>query len=97
MDDLMNDPRFPDRPEHPDFWRLVSAALKHDGDASESDKSIEEIIGELIDPASLLYMCEQRAAVMAQRMGLAPAGQAVVNAALIDGILTGIHYERHKP
>lgn len=60
MEDPLNDPRHPRRPQHPDFWRLVSAVNYLDGEATEGDKEVTEIVGKFIDPESLLYMGEQR-------------------------------------
>ena len=58
MTEPLTDPLFPDRPQHPDFWKLSKAVNYHDDEAA--NREIEEIIGEYIDPASLIYMADQR-------------------------------------
>jgi hypothetical protein len=60
MTDPLHDPRFPDRPSHPDFWRLVSVVNQIDGAATEGGKSVEEIYADIADLPSVLYMAEQR-------------------------------------
>jgi len=53
------DPLFPDRPDHPDFLRLSKAVIHFDSEA-DGGRDIEEIVGELIDLPSLIYMADQR-------------------------------------
>lgn len=58
MTDPLRDPRFPNRPQHPDYWRLAEIAMENDGDATEGGKSIADIIG--VDEYSLLYLASNR-------------------------------------
>lgn len=60
MSDPLRDERFPDRPQTPDFWRMVDVVNKLDGDATEGGKSMPEILAGLVDTASLMYMAEQK-------------------------------------
>jgi hypothetical protein len=47
--DPLNDPRFPDRPNSPQFWRLVEIGLRHDGLADElGQAAIETVIEKYI-------------------------------------------------
>lgn len=94
MTDPLRDDRFPDRPQHPDFWRLSQVVTKHDGRTDEGKQHVTEVIRDYIDPDSLLYMCQQRAHIYAQRAGLPPQLVPALFGALIDGILTGIAFER---
>lgn len=54
--DPLNDPRFPNRPNTQDFWRLSEVQLKHDADAVE--KGVEGVIGQYVDERSLVYFAE---------------------------------------
>lgn len=53
--DPLRDPRFPDRPQHPDFWRIAEVSLRKDGASKEGHQTIEEIIASLVDLKSLDY------------------------------------------
>lgn len=55
------DPRFPDRPQHPDFWRL--AAIVKQMDRVSLDEGWHMAIQKYapVDVASLGYMAQQRA------------------------------------
>lgn len=52
-------PGHPDRPDHPDFWRLSELILKQDADSDTID--VDVMIGAVIDRDSLIYMARQRA------------------------------------
>lgn len=56
----MTDPRFPNRPDHPDFW-LMSQALIDADKVADAGQEIPDIIGQVVDPDSLRYVAEQRA------------------------------------
>jgi hypothetical protein len=60
MSDPLNDPRFPDRPNHPDFWRLAEVGMAHDADAIEKRGGLQQVIASIIDERSLLYAAEHR-------------------------------------
>lgn len=55
------DPRFPDRPDHPDFWRLSRAVIANDT-LADKGMPIEAILVSrgLDNIESLRYMAEQR-------------------------------------
>lgn len=63
--DPLNDPRFPDRPNTPDFWRLSETAMQLDGQVNEGDEDIEKIFESLCDMESLLYITDQRSGMLA--------------------------------
>lgn len=89
--DILNDPAFPDRPQHPDFWRLSDVALQMDG----SRKTPQEYAAGLIDYESLVYMATNRAGTYAKAMGITdPDLQAVIATAMLAGILHGLQFER---
>lgn len=57
--DPLNDPRFPDRPNTPDFWRLAEIGNAHDGESLEGGGP-GVVIGEMVDEASLMYLIKHR-------------------------------------
>ena len=60
----MSDPRFPDRPNHPDFY-LISQALIDTDARADAGEDLGSIVSDVVDPASLLYAADQRALRMA--------------------------------
>lgn len=60
MNDFFRDPSYPDRPQHPDFWRMVSVVNKLDGEAVEGGLKTAEILADIVDTDSLTYMATQR-------------------------------------
>lgn len=92
MTDPLQDPRFPGRPQHPDFWRISEIILQHDGDATEGGKGLDEIAAEVpVDPASLLYHARQRALRMLG--GGAPTAMVTM---WLDGFLAGARFGKQK-
>lgn len=60
--DSLQDPSFPGRPTHPDFWKLSEIILQMDGKfAEDAPTDFEEFIDKEIDPTSIIYMAIQRA------------------------------------
>lgn len=97
--DPLNDPRFPDRPPHPDFWRLSQAVLQNDANATESE-SLVVAISDLVDTDSVTYMALGRAARAVDLLGI-PRGSATWNvfrtamaAQFIDGVAAGVRYQQ---
>lgn len=91
MADFFDDPDFPDRPQHRDYWRLVNAVNYFDGEALEGGKDVDEIIGSMIDTASVTYMARQRALRLAQATGL-PEGPAA--GLWIDAFICGVKFQQ---
>jgi len=81
----MKDPAFPDRPDHPDFWRLSETILYMDG-AAESGQSYDEIMDKHMDAESLIYMADQR--VRRAMMSQASASE-IVMALYLDAFALG--------
>jgi hypothetical protein len=94
MSDPLNDPRFPDRPTHPDFWRMSEIILQQDGDATEGGQSVEEIVKETVDMQSLSYFAMQRAGKQLQNAGLPEALMPVVAATWMDAFLAGATFQK---
>lgn len=74
MSDYFNDPAYPARPQHPDFWRLVEVITQLDGAVTEGGKAPQEILAADVDLDSLMYLIQQR--VLRVTMA-APALQSV--------------------
>jgi hypothetical protein len=91
-DDPLHDPRFPNRPQHPDFWRLADAVLENDA-AVEDGTGIEEFLAPYVDLPSLAYMAEQRAALYLSRAGLPVDLAPFVAAGWVDGWIAGVKYQ----
>lgn len=89
MTDPLRDKRFPDRPQHPDFWKLVEVVNHLDGEAGEGGRSADDIIRDDIDEASLVYMAQQRA--MRGRM-IGGANVVGMTTCWIDGFLAGVRF-----
>lgn len=88
MTDPLNDPRFPDRPTHDDFWRISEAVLHNDGAATEGNLDVTDIYADgIADLQSALYMARARA----QMMG----ASEVQGAALwLDAFAAGVRFQQ---
>lgn len=93
MSDPLKDDRFPDRPQHPDFWRISEVVLQHDGDAVEAGRSMEEIVKDTVDLESLTYFAMQRAGTYCQAMGLPKDFETLVGSVWMDAFMAGARYE----
>lgn len=94
MSDPLNDPRFPERPTHPDFWRISEVLLQHDGEAVEGDLPVEEIVKETVDMKSLTYVAMQRAGIACQRSGLPEALVPVLAGTWLDAFMAGAKFQQ---
>jgi hypothetical protein len=87
------DPDFPDRPDHPDFWKLSAAVCANDAEADAGIPTVD-IIAAVVDPASLKYMMDQRVGRANQ---LLPGG-AEPTTTWLDGFMAGVRYaEQNVP
>lgn len=91
--DPLDRDRFPDRPDHPDFWRLSSAVLAIDAHACEDGMTVPEIVGDLVDIDVLEYFARHRTgtamALLRLPALLAPALQAIWVDAFVAGAQFG--------
>jgi hypothetical protein len=94
MSDPLNDPRFPKRPAHPDFWRMSEVILQHDGEATEGDQSMEEIVKDTVDLESLTYFAMQRAGTSCQKMGLPEALAPALASVWMDAFMAGAKFQK---
>lgn len=60
------DPRYPDRPSHPDFVRLSTAVQNHDAMAEQMGVSPFAILG--VDEESFTYFLTNRMGIVSERM-----------------------------
>lgn len=89
--DPLNDPRFPDRPQHPDFWRMVGIVNYLDGEALEGGRDPEKIVGEYVDMDSLIYLAKQR--VLRLRGHIDPAAGLAL---YMDAFAVGYKFHEEK-
>lgn len=93
----MSDPRFPNRPDHPDFWLISQGLIEQDAQA-ESDpaiQNIDDVTSRYVDLASVSYHALNRARFI---MGAgAPERTTVKGAAMwMDGFVQGIRFQHLK-
>lgn len=84
------DPKFPDRPQHPDFARLAAVVCENDQKAETGHA--DAVMGQ-IDLPSLVYMAEQR--ILRVKM-LLPPGAPALQALYFDAFFAGMAYARAK-
>jgi hypothetical protein len=99
--DPFSDPRFPDRPTHPDFWRLSEIVLQLDGDTVEGGLSMEQQIEKDSDPLAVLYMSTERAKKMFMSLTMACGPYVPEDALLaclgvmwVEGFLAGTRFQQ---
>jgi hypothetical protein len=91
--DPLNDPRFPDRPNSPQFWRLVEIGLRHDGLADElGQAAIETVIEKYIPYQDAVYYAQQRTGQAGGIVGIDPRIGAFVAATWLDAFCKGAEY-----
>jgi hypothetical protein len=100
MSSAMNEAfgNFPDRPDHPDFWKLSEIVLGLDGAIEEAERTggsdvFHDLATEHCDLRSQLYMATQR--VQRFLLELGPVDGAMLAAsAWIDGFQVGVRFGR---
>lgn len=103
MNDPLQDPDFPDRPQHPDFWRLSEIILKQDGrvediaSREDAEAFVPRMIQEQIDQNSLEYMSMMRAhrmvaALREARLPFIP--EVAMTSMFLQGVLVGIEFQK---
>lgn len=90
----MSDPRFPNRPKHPDFWLMAGITTRNDEATEKGRKSVLDVIREAgVDPESALYLAQNRALVVSRQ----PAGRQITTAvAWLDGLVVGLEVARKQ-
>lgn len=93
MTDPLNDPRFPDRPTHPDFWRISEVLTQLDGKATEGGHGLPEIVAAVADLGSVTYAARQRARMIKAQTGLDFVSEELLAAVWIDAFTTGATFQ----
>lgn len=102
MTDPLNDPRFPKRPDTPDFWRISEILLQHDGQATEGGLTLNDIIHDTVDHPTLSYVALQRAGLLIRATGLPDTAEmrTALASSWLDAFLAGAQFEKrggHRP
>lgn len=104
MTDPLNDPRFPNRPNTPDFWRLSEVALAHDAavDLEDGGRPLADVIAELVDEPSLIYLASQRMgnAFDISPRSVGPELWVIFLGLYLDAFCKGVSFEKaggHRP
>lgn len=92
--DPLNDPRFPNRPTHPDYWRIAEVAMQQDGKAEEGKQSVPQILEGVVDHESATYAATNRALIMCQKTGLPEALAPVLAAVWLDAFSVGVRFQQ---
>lgn len=88
----MPDPRFPNRPDHPDFW-LMAAAVNALDNASDAGVPFAEVVSE-VDLDSLGYMAQQRTLRATMILAQPVPREAQVMASWVDGFMAGMKFQQ---
>lgn len=93
--DPLNDPRFPDRPNTPEFWRLVEIGLRHDATSVET-RGTQSVIDGMIDEKTLIYYARHRlGTAFGQDMAtLDLRHQVMVTAVYMDAFAKGFDFAK---
>lgn len=93
----------PDRPSHPDFWRLSSVVLDIDGQLQEAttqtarNAALARIVAQYVDQDSLAYVALQRALRALMSTTATDASDiAKLAAVYLDGFITGCAYQKAR-
>jgi hypothetical protein len=93
--DPMDRDRYPNRPDHPDFWKLCDVLLQQDG-SLEDGGDFEVILSEVVDPESLAYVAMQRAQRLVMNGSIPMTAIPTYAAIFLDGFTTGVRFERKR-
>lgn len=87
--------RFPRRPTHPDFWVLSRIIIDQDNRAEGHAVPFEELISQVVDAQSVIYMASQRA--MRARMLLTSGPiERRLTSLWLDAFMAGAAFQKAK-
>jgi hypothetical protein len=97
----MKDPRYPDRPDSPDFWALSEALLHNDSieQAEDIGAEYERRVSEVIDLDVLHYVVVQRLMRVKERdhhRHNDDKAEAWFSAAWVDGFMAAVEYMKRR-
>jgi hypothetical protein len=95
------DPRFPKRPDHPDFWLISEVLVAQDAQADQHAQTFDDMVNRYVDLKSLQYASEQQAGMLMQhgpRKLVYGAGEVEVKitAAFLAAFVHGIRFQIRK-
>lgn len=91
------DPRFPDRPTHPDFAKLSAVICAQDARSEQAGFDLLADLATVVDPESLRYLAQQRVDRLAVALGeWTPTTRAALSSVFMDGFMTGARYQKEK-
>lgn len=90
---------FPNRPDHHDFIRLSAVVIEGDDGAEPhagTGLSIPELMENVADLESVLYMAEGRMKLMCSRLGMRPLPQVrtAMLALWLDAFRAGVRFQQ---
>jgi hypothetical protein len=94
MTDPFHDPRFPDRPQHQDFWNLVDVVNQLDARGTEDQQPLPEVLSslEIIDTDSLIYMARMKAI----QAGEMDEPEIALISMFVSAFAAGVLFERNR-
>ena len=92
---MARDPRFPYRPDHPDFW-LLSEAVKGNDARADAGIDLRAILATYADPASVTYMAEARIQRFGAQLSLTSSTRLALQAAWLDAFTAGVRFQQLK-
>lgn len=99
MDPRTTDPRFPDRPTHPDFI-ILSEAVQAIDKKADSGVEVHNIVSGDVDVDSLTYLAQNRAGMALQSLRgvdiTADRLASIIGGAIIDGFKLGVEFQKVK-
>ncbi len=95
-DPRKKDPRFPDRPQHEDYYLLSEVIQDNDEQADQASSDVFKIAG--IDKESAIYAMRQRVRMLADKRGIpVTVDIAVIGLAMwLDGFAAGVAFNQRR-
>lgn len=91
------DPRFPDRPQTPDYWRIVEVVNQQDGRYTEDGQEMPQIVADIVDEKAVTYMAMNRALMVQKLAGAAQPDDTltqVLASVWVDAFTAGVRFEK---
>jgi hypothetical protein len=96
------DPRFPKRPDHPDFWLISEVLVAQDAQADQGVQKFDDMVSRYVDLKSLQYASEQQAGMFLQQRGArklvygSGEVEVMITAAFLTAFVHGIRFQIRK-
>lgn len=91
-----HDPRFPDRPQHEDFYLLSEIVQEHDQQAEVTSADVFKIAG--VDQESAIYTITQRLGLFTEKRGIRLNREAALAGMgmWLDGFAAGVAFNQRR-